>query len=386
MNRSKLWSRVAMGLLAVLGLIAIAWLPLPFGRLGQADFFPYWTASYVLVNGGDPYSTAALDEAFRAVRPVEYAATEPVFRPPWALGPPWTLLLVAPLGWLPFEVAARLWLLVSILLIGGSALMLWPQVFKGKPLTPLIVALSFVPTLIVITLGQIAVLVLVGLVICVGALQTRRDDWAGVGLLLMLSKPQLMYLAAPSILIWAAWRGRWGVWRGAAVALILSLGVLSVLLPDGLTSYLRFAQSYDFFRHAAATIGGVVRAYWHTDALRWLGVLAVPLLPWLVRLIDRAGIWTGVNAALLIALPLALYGWNYDHIVLIPAILQAVIWAGRATDRQRRWLLALLAAIYGLLFVMRLRGIGEFLYVWVPIAVGIWYARAYQLTHARLPD
>lgn len=44
-------------------------------------------------------------------------------------------------------------------------------------------------------------------------------------------------------------------------------------------------------------------------------------------------------------------------------------------NRQRlvpRLALGLLVATCDLLFVMRLRGMGEFLYGWVPIAIGVW--------------
>lgn len=379
------WQRVMFGLLVGGVLLAIAWLPLPIGQLGQSDFFPYWAAANLLVHGRDPYSTPALDEVFRTVRPVEYAVTDPRLRPPWALGPPWTLLMVAPLGWLPFEVASRLWLLINVVLMCGSVLAVRPRAVRGWPLVPLVIGWLFVPSLIVLALGQIVVLVLVGSVACARALQGRRDGRAGAALLLALSKPQLMYLAAPAILIWAAWRGRWRVWAGLLGALILALGIFTIVRPGWWTGYLNYAGSYDFFRHAAATIGGVARAYLNTDVLRWLGVLALPLLPWLTRLIDRGGVWTGVNVALLIALPIAPYGWSYDQIVLIPAIIQAAVWLpGIASRRTRLALWLLLAAIYGMLFVMRVRGAGEFLYVWVPLALGGWYALVYHRTH-RVP-
>lgn len=361
------------------GLVAFS--PLPTGPLGVRDLLPYWMAAYVFIQGDNPYSTAALDEAFRTVRPAEYAATDPVFRPPWALGPPWTLLVVAPLGMLPFEVVARLWLMLTLVMIGGAAIWVWRLLngatVHGELLLPVLLALGFVPALIVIVLGQIVSLVLIGLVACLAALQIRRDALAGAALLLALSKPQLVYLAGPAILIWALWRRRWGVWLGLMVALVGALSVLTLLMPGWWADYLDYVRTYDFFRHAAATIGGVVSAYWNTDALRWVGVLALALLPLIVRLIDRRGALMGVNVALLISLPLAPYGWNYDHIVLIPAIIQAVMWLRNASPRRSRLLVAVLVIIYGALWAMRLRGAGEMLYVWVPIAIGTWYVAVY---------
>lgn len=381
MNGRNLAQRILFGLLIAGSLSAFAWLPLPIGSLGQSDFLPYWTAAYVFVRGGDAYSTPALDEAFRTQRPTQYAATDPIYRPPWALGPPWAVLLLAPLGWLPFEVAARLWLMLTLALISGAAIGTWHSLggaARGRPWWAVLLALCFVPALIVITLGQIVALVLAGLVASVTALQVRRDGVAGAALLLALIKPQLMFLAVPAVLLWALWRGRWRVWAGLAVSLLMAIAVFTLLAPNGLAGYVNYARSYDFSRHASATIGGVVRAYGNTDALRWIGVAALPVLPWLARAIDRDGIWTGVNAALLIALPSAPYGWNYDQIVLIPAIVQAALWLRDSRGRRRAWLIAALATIYAALWAMRLRGAGEMLYVWVPLVIGAWYATVHR--------
>ena len=80
------------------------WLPLPLGKFGQLDFLSYWSVAYLLVHSGDPYSAPALDQVYRETLPFEHAHTDPVYHPPWALGPPWLLLIVAPLGFLPFPI------------------------------------------------------------------------------------------------------------------------------------------------------------------------------------------------------------------------------------------------------------------------------------------
>ena len=103
------------------------------------------------------------------------------------------------------------------------------------------------------------------------------------------------------------------------------------------------------------------------------------MLPWLLRLSNRRGLLTGVNVALLISVPLAPYGWSFDQIMLLPAITQIVFWISRTVDaRQRHVFTGCLIAIYGLMLAMKLLGLGDFVFVWVPLALGGLYAVLYR--------
>ena len=158
--------------------------------------------------------------------------------------------------------------------------------------------------------------------------------------MLTLGKPQLVYLAVPVILIWATQQRRWRVWAGLIGTWLMTLCIATILSPNWLAGYLSATGGHDFFTKLSATISGVVKAYTGSDALRFIGVLPLLLIPWLLRLIARRDLLTGVNVALLISLPLAPYGWTFDQVVLLPAIVQLAAWLTTLDQPQRRalWL------------------------------------------------
>jgi len=364
----------------LLGLIAV--MPLQSGDLGRRDLLAYWSAAYVLVHGGDPYDRVTQDRVSRAVEP-ERDRFGLEWNPPW--NPPWLLLALAPLALLPFDAAVRVWLLLHMLLIGALALLTWHCLTRQPPVPVwlVVLALGFGGSLTALAVGQIVILVLLGLVLCAAWLQSGQDGWAGAALLLTLSKPQLVYLVVPTLLVWAAVHRRWRVWIGLSAALTASLVGVTLLSPGWLNGYAHLTGGYDFFRHSAATVGGLAAVYLGTDVLRFLGIPALLLLPALVRLIDRRDLFTGINAALLISLPLAPYGWSFDQIMLLPAIVQIGFWLGQ-TDYRRRFYTIILIAIYIVLFVMKLLGIGDFLFVWVSVALGGLYAAVYAVRYRQM--
>jgi len=199
---------------------------------------------------------------------------------------------------------------------------------------------------------------------------------------LTLNKPHLSYLALPLILIWAARQRRWRVWLGLIAAAAIGLLIITLLLPDWLNSYLAALGSNDFFAKFTATVNGFAKATFHTDALRYMGVLTVLLIPWLIQLIERRDLLTGVNVALLVSLPISPYGWSFDQILLLPAITQIVFWIARTRDAKLRKRCAIvLILIYAAMLSMKLAAFGDFFFVWVPIALGGLYAALYRTYH-----
>jgi hypothetical protein len=357
-------------------LLGFVMVPLSLGRLGLVDFQVYWAGARVLVEGGNPYDRTALISAYFNGQPAAWN-----FDPAW--NPPWLLLMLAPLAMLPLETAGRVWLLVNLALLAAAPFAVWrlmeaPQKRRAPPWL-ILVGLAFGNSLTVLAMGQVTTWVLVGLLLAAVGLKRHHDGWAGAALLLTLSKPQLVYLAVPLILLWAAWQRRWRVWAGLMAALALTTACVTILTPDWLNGYWNLTSGYDFFRHSAATVGGFVQAYSGSTVLRFPGILTLLLIPWLALLIERRGLLTGLSVALLISVPLAPYGWSFDQVVLLPAVVQIVFWLVHATDRRRWWYGAGLLAIYVILLVMKVQGVGDFLYVWVPLAIGLLYAAAMRL-------
>jgi hypothetical protein len=353
------------------------------GALGAADFLPYWCATYLLTHGHDPYDPDGLNGVYQMIAPEAYRSVDPAYRAPWALGPPWAMLLIAPLGLLPFQAAVQLWLVLCTIVMCGLSLFLWRwlggSATAGGQLLALVIGLGFAQTLAALALGQIVVLVLLGLVLSLALLDVKRDRWAGITFAMALIKPQAVFLLGPALLLWTLRQRRWQMWAALACTLVLATLLLALIAPGALASYLKLLRTYDYFRHSAATLGGVMQVYLNTNLFRWIGLATLLFVPWLADLMTRRGVFTGANTALLISMPLAPYGWGYDQALLLPALLQIAVWAVNAGRRSRNLLLGALAAIYMVLWLARFASVGDFLYLWVPVAIGVLYATAVRL-------
>lgn len=380
MKQSSLTRRPAnltIGLTIVILLsfaLAFVFLPVSLGRLGLGDFRAYWSGARVLIQGGNPYDLAALTAAYFEGKP---PASQ--FDPAW--NPPWLLLLLSPLAVLPAEMAARVWLIVNVVILWGVPFVVWRLlVNSGDDRAPVwlgLVGIVFGASLATLALGQMTAWVLAGLLLAIIGLQQRRDGWAGAALLMTFVKPQLVYLAVPVILLWSAQQRRWRIWLGLGGASLLALLIITLLSPNWLMGYWKLAGGYDFLQHSAATIGGFWQAYTGNRLLRFAGVLALFTIPFLLRIIERCDWLMAVNAALLISLPLAPYSWSFDQVLLLPALIQTIFWLYHSTDPRRFVLFAVLIAIYASLWLMMIQGVGDFLYVWVPLAIGGLYALAW---------
>ncbi len=365
--------------LLLMALVAglIVFLPVSPTSLGGVDLLPYWSAAYLLAHGGNPYDRAQLIPVYRMVD-VNRENSDPAWNPPWLM------LLLTPLSLLPYALAARVWLLFNFGVLGLLPFLIWRSLAGAArlkaPLWLPLLGLGWGASLVTIGIGQIVTIVLLGLVLCVVWLRAGHTGRAGAILLLALVKPQLVYLVVPLILLWAAVRRQWRVWWGIGATMLISLAGVTVLFPDWPQAYLGLTGNYDFFRHLSATIGGAAQAYLNMTALRYAGVLTLLLLPWLVRLCDRRDVWTGVNTALLISLPLAPYGWSFDQIVLLPVIVQIVFWLREPAypHVQRLFDAGLLVAIYLGAIIMKVERVGDVVFVWVPLALGGLYAIAYR--------
>ena len=137
------------------------------------DFVDFWAASRLLVNGGNPFSPA---EVLQLQQSVGYREPKPLLM--W--NPPWTLSFVLPIGFLDYGLGQFVWLLLQVFFLLLSAQRLWAiySPTARQPYLPWIAAFTFVPTLMVLIIGQITPLVLLGVV---GFLYFERKDQSSLG-------------------------------------------------------------------------------------------------------------------------------------------------------------------------------------------------------------
>ena len=322
-------SRPAFKAVLLLLSLLLVWQALRAADLKQfslSDFGEYWAAGRLLLAGRNPYSPAALRALQISVGFTQHDAIR-MWNPPWALS------IVLPFALLSYQAAALLWLVANAVLILFSAAVLW-KVFSisGKGYLPLVLAATFVPGLINLRAGHITPVMLMGIAGFLYFQNSQRFFLAGASAALWLLKPHLLWLIL-LLLAWDIFRHRrfqllLGFLAGTAALLVTPL----ILHPAALWEYITALRDFPMLASYAPNFGGLLRMTFG-DQYHWLQF--APCLPGLAFLVyalarHQENNWEHYFALLaLISFITSPYGWSYDEIVLLPAVLQI---AGRMRD------------------------------------------------------
>ncbi len=323
---------------------------------GRKDFYNnLWAPAYLLVRGGNAYDTSSLSPEL-----------PPLWLPP-AVG------VFAPLGWLPEQAAARVWLLLSL---AALAVMVFLRLAPNSSIPTItlagFMAFFFPPTVSHLVLGQFSILsALCCLLAAVCA--ARKRPWAEAFLLgLALAKPQLSFLAIAGLGFHhlrqesPAGAGRFGLHVGAA-ALAMSLPV--ILVSRG---WLQSLAS-GFVRNPSWPHPSIV-----TFLRAWVPAWAWPLwgLALAAGLFTCWRLWSTLPPREAMSWTLALtplfspYIWSWDFVLLLPAWIQVfsrVGWQSRVF-----LLLAYLAGWAGMAAIQFSADFSNLRFWWVPL----WYPGA----------
>lgn len=338
--------------------------------VGEQDFLAYWSAARLLAYGDDPYDQVAMEAMVHAVRPEESA-----WRARSVWNPPWLLLVLAPLGVLPFHFAVRIWLMINFALVALSIFWLWQLFGEGPSQLPLawLAGLLFGATLSALSTGQIVVLVLLAVTLFLRFLDAGHDRWAGAALFFAAVKPHLVYYVGFLAVIWLARQRRWGILTGGLTALFASLALSWLIVPNWSSSYSSLVGPMPFLVCSTATLDGVAQAVWGVRWFRLAGLALIPAAPLFLRLIDRSGWPVALSLALTASLPLAPFGFDFDQVLLLPAILLLLKWLVERKLPRRAALrgaagLLVLYAVY--LWQLTLPALPYHALAWVPLALG----------------
>lgn len=204
----------------------------PYPKL--MDFAAFYAGAWAVRTGISPYGLPP--ELLEALR-VQLGIS---FSPP--ISPPIWLWLLQPLTFLHFSTAAFVWLLVLLALLTWSTFTLtqiaryreWRQIG-----TAFVLALTFGPVFLNLTLGQNGLFLLVAVLIIGQTLQTQIKN--------LLPTVIAWILAVGTKLFPLIWLGAlpllrcWRLFVLAAMAVLLALGLTSLLTPTASQDYwLRF--------------------------------------------------------------------------------------------------------------------------------------------------
>ena len=333
------WLRSQVSLRALIRLAACAWIlvgaRLAFAQdsqiakhAGIRDFIEYWSASRLFASGGNPYSPA---ELMVLQQQIGWGGAAPLIM--W--NPPWTLLFTLPFGYLDFTAGQFLWLLVHVILILCSVRQLWRIYGKTERPSPLawVLALTFVPTLFVLILGQITPLILAGLTLLLDSERKQKHWTMGAALVILSMKPHLLYLFWIVFALWS-WQKR--QWRVISVAALF--GVAALLIPLLFNSniyaqYLSLYEAPDIWKPLdwpVPTLRNFIKVFLLVDRtwLQWAPTILAGA--WVVYYWGRhKHHWTWLERLpliVLVSVTSSVFVWTYDLIVVLPAIIEGAVW------------------------------------------------------------
>lgn len=300
------------------------------------DFVEYWAAGRLNLAGGNPYQPDQMS-ALQA----ETGRLEGIPLMMW--NPPWTLALAMLFAMPDYPIARFLWLLMNLaiitlvsdrtwLLYGGSLNRRW---------LALAFALTFGPTLHVLKLGQITPFLLLGLAGLLHFSERGRWFWVGCSAALWLIKPHLLYLVLVLLFVWSCKDRRFSVFAGLLLTLLCASGLACLANPKVFGQYVNAAMRYPPMEWITPTLGGLLR---HSVGPQhgWLQFLP-PLVGVVWAVFDwrrHRGTWRWrerLPLVVLVSESTAAYGWSFDHVVSLIALVPALVVLIESKGQSRAW-------------------------------------------------
>lgn len=146
------------------------------------DFWHYWAAGRLVLEGKNPYDQVALHQLLGSMG---WVSGDPLIG-----SPPWALWLYSLFALLPFEIAKSIWLLFIIL--GGAIFIIWQTRNFSKYETILLI--FTVPSLLFgnVLWGQLNVFIAVGIMVAI-TIKQKHPFLSGLALSLCFLKPHLFF-------------------------------------------------------------------------------------------------------------------------------------------------------------------------------------------------
>jgi hypothetical protein len=364
---NRLLFRLALGVAAT---AAVLWLWTQRERLAGAaskveDFGAYWTGASLLVRGENPYDVVRLLELQRRIEPDRPKTLRPN-------GTPASFTFVMPFTALDYAAARWLWLVLQAVVLLACADFLW-RVYGGPPeqrWVAWLVCLGFYPTLQLLGLGQLSFWTLAGLtgfLVCASrGRMARAGAWAGLAVV----KPQTVLLLGAALALWSADRRRpLPLLAALATGLLLTL-VASVPDPQVVRQYVDMILHDPPAEWIPPTPGSLLR-FLFGERHFWLAfvptLVGLVWLAWYYARGRRDWDWAGRMPLLVFACLLTMpYGWVYDMVLLLPALIQGAVRCLALPRATRLAAAGLFVALNALALALNLLRVQEYAFVWIP--------------------
>jgi hypothetical protein len=372
-----------------------------YGSVGSRDFIQYWSAYRALRAGTNPYDGLVL-------HPIERAAGQAPDATIFMWNPPWTVLLIAPVLKLPFEAACLAWIGCNLAIVAGIGAIVGDLdrlKYRRSLVMPAIVsALLFYPVMETIALGQISLVLALGIALFLRSAVKGHDTTAGLSLVLMSIKPHLFLIFGAWVAYWVIREKRWWIPATAAIGLLAMVLLSSALWPASLHDW------WSSLGQPPRGPGAEATSNWMTSSLAsWMRLALLhttgqaPL--WPMSVIPLVGLvltsiylaivrppiaWQGqIHTVLCLSVGLAPYGWPFDHSVLVlgQIMLMALATQPEFPTSHRLIVFASLAAMLIVPVALEGPNSGHHLLAWYPWAsLLLWSWATREKLQQRLPE
>jgi glycosyl transferase family 87 len=376
-----------VGLIAVLIWFLVAHQQTIRAGASKRDSIAYWAAGELLVHHRNPYS---VPDVLALQRSQGYVGQKPLMMRPM----PWSVWIFLPLGVLSVYWGWVVWMAILVACLVLSVRICW-RLYGNEAKPPAAFTLAaylFAPVAGCLVGGAMGMVLLLGVALFF-YLEPDHPFWAGVALLIPMAKPHIFGLFWPVLALWVLTRRKWSVLGGAGTALLLASGVALVFDPHIFQHYRAMMQDQAIQNEFIPAFSGMMRALFFR---RFFWVQFVPLA---LGFAWSAGYywhnrqewnWRAHGPAILVVSLLTTpYAWMTDEVVLLPAILQSVLWLHQEKLKIRSQLVLLFLVCLNFLLLLILQAK-------VPPSTGIyfwsslvwfgwyWYARRLRTRRANL--
>jgi glycosyl transferase family 87 len=321
---------VAAILIGVLFVVLLGPLDRRLEILHINDFSGFWAGPRAVLAGVSPWDPASYPAARIAFDTQRDDASVLNYMP-------WTVVALLPLGLLPLEVAAWLWMALSMICAAVALRALLREFLPGRAVIHSALGLALFagqPGFHTIVLGQWALLLMSAVAMIVLAVRAGHARRAGLAALALLAKPQLFVWSALGFAIPAFVDARYRRFVTFAVVLAGALVVSAWLaFPEWFPAWIADIPARRTGRSAVllSAFGQLLGTPGRVLAIATIGaglVLASRFVPgsdpWLA-------IWLALSSAG------AIYSWSYDHVLLfVPIVIAAGVLAAAGRERAAR--------------------------------------------------
>jgi hypothetical protein len=371
-----------------------------YGDFGTVDFIEYWTAYQLFTSGQDPYDPELMHQQQLAL-----ARFTP--QPLMMWNPPWTLSLMAPVLKKGFLRAASWWLALNFMaaVLSGWLLASLCNDSNRSKFVGAAAALCLYPVYLTLMVGQVSIMVTLGVAGAIWAIKNNKDLTAGAFLMLVTLKPHIPYLILILLAFFVLRERKFKVLVSFFLCLAALISFHYIAYPQGLHDWMasldqskthpklirlgdwQVASLVGWLRLSIAYVFSTSAPIWPMAVVPGVAIIVTALF----SLKRRSSMhWEKVLPPLCcISLLTSPYGWLFDHSLLIIAQVILVVKVAELGNDLREVIIGLipLLALQGLIVSLRLLGANQHHYFfWVPIAMlFIWYSLEKNYFAGRVP-